>query len=346
MRAICFDRPGRVELREVDDPTIVAAHDAIVAVSSAGLCGSDLHVFHGRETGLDRGTILGHEFVGKVIATGSAVTRFRLGDRVCAPFSTNCGECFYCRNGIPSRCERGQLFGWVQGGQGLHGCQAEQVRVPWADATLLAIPDSISDADAILLGDNLSTGFFCADLAGVGTGQVCAVIGCGTVGLLAVIAALQRGAQTVVAVDQVEYRRAAASRLGAVAVEIIQARHAIDAATDGRGADSVLEVVGLPEAQRLAYELLRPGGQMGVVGCHCTPHFAFSPVQAYDKNLAYRTGRCPARKYMDQLLPSLVSRELVLDSFLTHTFRFDQCQEAYELFAERRQNCLKILFQA
>jgi 2-desacetyl-2-hydroxyethyl bacteriochlorophyllide A dehydrogenase len=344
MRAVCFESPKRVSLRDVPAPRIESATDAIVAVEAAGLCGSDLHVYHGRETGLDAGTIMGHEFVGRIISVGDSVARFRVGDRVCAPFSTNCGHCFYCQAGLTSRCENGQLFGWVQNGIGLHGCQAEQVRVPWADGTLVRVSDDVTNGEAILLGDNLSTGFFCADLADVSPGKSCAVIGCGTVGLFAILAAKTKGAAPLVAVDQVAHRREMAQRFGASAVEPAHALEAIQNATQKRGADSVLEVVGYPDAQRLAYQMLRPGGSMGVVGCHCTPEFAFSPVQAYDKNLTYRTGRCPARHYMTELLPQISALRTSLELLITHSFSFEQCGQAYEMFASRQENCLKVLF--
>ncbi len=344
MRAVCFDGVQRVALREVPDPQLESPADAIVQVEMAGLCGSDLHVYHGREIGLDLGTVMGHEFVGRVIALGDDVRSIRIGDRVAAPFSSNCGNCFYCQRGITSRCQRGQLFGWLQNGRGLNGCQAERVRVPFADATLLAVGDSISAAEAILVGDNLSTGYYCTDLAEVVANQTCAVVGCGTVGLLAIMAARHKGVQTIFAVDQVAYRREAAEQYGSVSVAPADALATIYRATDGRGADAVMELVGLPEAQQLAFEILRPGGTMGVVGCHCTPHFAFSPVQAYDRNLTYRTGRCPARTYMDRLLPLLQSRTLQVDAFLTHTFSFDECVKAYDIFSNRKENCLKVAF--
>lgn len=342
MRAICFEGIERVSLRDVAEPALETSTDAIVQVELAGLCGSDLHVYHGREAGLDTGTIMGHEMVGRVVAVGADVGELQIGDRVCAPFSSNCGDCFYCRTGLTSRCTRGQLFGWRQNGRGLHGCQAKRVRVPLADGTLVPIGPEISAVQGILLGDNLSTGYFCTDLADVNPAEVGAVVGCGTVGLLAILAAQQKGATTIFAIDQIEHRLEFAARLGAIPVTPAGAASVISKATDGRGADSVMELVGLPAAQKLAFEILRLGGTMGVVGCHCTEHFAFSPVQAYDKNLTYRTGRCPARAYMDRLLPLLRNRTLDIEPFVTHTFSFAECEQAYDIFANRKDNCLKV----
>ncbi len=170
MKAVCFDQVQKVDVRDLPDPCVEDSRDAIVRVHTAGLCGSDLHPFFGREQGIDRGTVLGHEFVGEVIAVGDAVSSVSIGQRVCAPFTTNCGDCFYCRTGLTSRCTHGQLFGWREQGQGLHGGQATMVRVPLADATLMTVPEGTSDETALLLGDNLSTGYFAAEMVGIDTG--------------------------------------------------------------------------------------------------------------------------------------------------------------------------------
>jgi len=159
MKAACFESVGRVSCRQKDDPEISGPRDAIVKVSMAGLCGSDLHPFFGREAGLDGRTIMGHEMVGEIVELGSTFDNgMKIGDRVFAPFSTHCGACFYCGIGLTSRCTEGDLFGWVQDGNGLEGCQSEYVRVPIADSTLMLMPQGLSDKDALLLGDNFSTG--------------------------------------------------------------------------------------------------------------------------------------------------------------------------------------------
>jgi 2-desacetyl-2-hydroxyethyl bacteriochlorophyllide A dehydrogenase len=345
MRGVGFQAVEQVEWIELPDPRLESPRDAIVAVELAGLCGSDLHPYFGREEGLDPGTVMGHEFVGRVLEVGSEVKSVRPGDRVFAPFSTSCGECFYCRSGLTSRCVENQLFGWRQAGRGLHGGQAQLVRVPCADGTLMKVPAGLSDRAALLLGDNYSTGYFCAELAGVRPDGVYAVIGCGTVGLLAILAARQMGAEQIVAIDPVAARRQQAESLGAIAAaDEATALDWVRSRTAGRGADAVLELVGLPAAQRTAYQLARPGGILSVIGCHCTPHFAFSPVEAYDKNLTYRTGRCPARHYMDKLTGLVVSQRLDLDRFITHEFSPRDCQDAYRFFSERQGGCLKAAF--
>ena len=339
---VCFESVGRVKVREIADPTLESPGDAIVKVSVAGLCGSDLHPFFGREVGLDPGTVMGHEFIGEVVATGGDVQRISVGTRVCAPFTTNCGHCYYCNSGLTSRCVSGQLFGWRQNGTGLHGGQSALVRVPHADGTLMKIPDGISDETALLLGDNLSTGRFAADMAGISNTGTFGVIGCGTVGLLAIAAAKEMGAQQVVAVDPCTHRLKLAESLGALTYA--NAEDALNQTmllTNQRGLDGVMELVGLPEAQRLAYQLVRPGGTLSVIGCHCTPNFSFSPAEAYDKNLTYRTGRCPARHYMNVLTSKPNLTDMDLSWCITHRFPAADAAEAYRIFTSRDDDCIK-----
>ncbi|MEZ6093194.1 MAG: alcohol dehydrogenase catalytic domain-containing protein [Pirellulaceae bacterium] len=345
MKAVCFNGIGQVISQNIEDPAILEENDAIVSIETAGLCGSDLHPFWGREAGLDLGTVMGHEFVGTVVETGKAVSKVSVGDRVFAPFSTSCGECFYCESGLNSRCPKGQLFGWRSNGMGLHGGQGQFVRVPLANGSLMRVPDGLTNDAALLLGDNFSTGYFCAELAEVKPGGTYAVIGCGTVGLLCVMSAIAMGATNVVAIDRVPSRLAIAKELGASIFDNEnEAFEYLGKLTNGRGADAVMELVGMPEAQRLAYRLLRPGGILSVIGCHCSEHFSFSPVDAYDKNLTYRTGRCPARHYMDLLSNRVAIGEFDLSRFITHRFQLDDCVRAYDVFSNRRDGCLKAVF--
>jgi len=345
MQGLCFESVGVVGIRNLPDPKIESAQDAIVQVQMAGLCGSDLHPFWGRESGMDPGTVMGHEFVGNVVEVGNEVRNFRVGDTVFAPFSTNCGQCDFCRQGLPSRCPDGRLFGWRSQQQGLHGGQAQYIRVPLADGTLLTVPPGVSHELALLLGDNLSTGFYCCDLADLHPDGTYVVIGCGNVGLMALVAAQLKGCSRIIAVDPVPQRRQLAERLGALAVGPEVAAECVKQRSGGLGATAVMELVGMPVAQRLAYELLRPGGTIATVGCHCDPAFAFSPVEAYDKNLTYRTGRCPARYYMDQLPQRAEIQSLDWSPFITHRFSLAEGPRAYQLFSERQDGIVKGVFE-
>ena len=341
MRALTYHAPGDLRVERVPDPIIQSPTDVIVRVELAAICGSDLHVWHGRETGLDPGTVMGHEFIGAIVEAGSAV-KLRKGDRVVSPFTTSCGACFYCARGLTARCERGQLFGWVERGSGLHGGQAELVRVPLADSTLVRLPRDLAAETAILLGDVLATGYHCAALAGITRGTTCAVIGCGPVGLMAAFAARELGAERVFALDGVVARRTLADRFGA---ETDRDHAGVLQATAGRGVDAVLEAVGSAESTALAFALVRPGGTIAAVGVHHEAAFPFSPGMAYDKNLTYRIGRCPARHYMESLLPLAVDRAQLLRGIFTHRLPLDDAPQAYRMFAERRDGCVKVALE-
>jgi len=339
LKAVTYHGPVDLRTERVPDPGLLAPTDVIVKVELAAICGSDLHVWHGREVGLDPGTPMGHEFLGEIVAVGKAVTRFRPGRRAVSPFSTSCGDCFYCRGGLTARCEHGQLFGWVERGEGLPGGQAELVRVPLADSTLLPLPSGLAPEAALLLGDVLATGYHCATLAGITPGTTCAVIGCGPVGLMAVLAAAELGAERIYALDSVPERLSRAEQLGGVTgaspEEIVEA-------TEGRGVDAVLEAVGSAQSMQLGFRLVRPGGTIAVVGVHHETGFPFSPGQAYDKNLTVRIGRCPARSYMEQLTPLAHRREDALRRLFTHRVSLEAAPDAYRMFAEKRDGCIKV----
>ena len=347
MKALTFQGIEEIAYDSVPDPRPEAPGDAIVRVEIAGLCGSDLHVYHGRERGLDAGTVLGHELVGEVVEVGSGVRAFRVGDPVVSPFTTSCGGCFYCRRGLTARCEQGQLFGWVEGGEGLHGAQAELVRVPLADSTLVRVPDGAPAEEALFAGDILATGLFAADLAAVEAGSTVAVVGCGPVGMMAVLAAREAGAATVYAIDSLPERLGLVERLGAQGLDFTQADAVAElrAATEGRGADSVLEAVGSPEATRLAADLVRPGGTIAAVGVHTEEQLAFSPLEAYDKNLSYRAGRCPARHYMERALAIVEQGKYDLASLISHRLPLAEGVHAYDLFARRAEGCTKVILR-
>jgi len=347
MRALTFQSERTVAVETVCDPRLEQPTDALVRVSLTAVCGSDLHVYHGRETGLDRGTVMGHEFVGEIVECGREVRGLTVGTRVLSPFTTSCGSCFYCHAGLTARCERGQLYGWVEDGRGLHGAQAEYVRVPCAAGTLVAIPEGVGEAEALLLGDVASTGYFCARQAGVQPGGVYVVLGCGPVGLMAVVGARHLGATDVFAVDAIPERLALAERFGARTLDLGRgdAIERIREASDGRGADAVLEAVGSSAASRLAVDLVRPGGTVSAVGVHTEPRFAFSPVEAYDKNLTFRIGRCPARSVLEELIPLVRSGRFDLTSIISHDLSLERAVEAYEMFDEKTDGCTKVVLR-
>ena len=344
MKAVTFTAPYRIAVEEVPDPRIDEPTDVIVRVEMAGICGSDLHPYRGNEVGLDAGTILGHEFLGEVVATGSEVTQFAPGDRVVSAFSTSCGRCFYCRSSLTARCERGALFGWVQEGVGLHGGQAEYVRVPLADGTLLSIDGELgATAGELFAGDILSTGLFTAASGGVASGAVVAVVGAGPVGLMCVVAAAEAGAKEIWSIDPIPERRALAESFGANAAEPESAGKLLAEATQGRGADAVLEAVGTAEATATAYALVGLGGTIAAAGVHTEENFAFTPGDAYDRNLTYRAGRCSARVFAPTALEIARSGRYDLDGIVSHTLNLADAVAGYAMFDTRSDGCTKVL---
>ncbi|MES1216227.1 MAG: alcohol dehydrogenase family protein [Bacteroidota bacterium] len=343
MQALTFGGKEIIEYSTVKDPELLSPTDAIVKITMAGICGSDLHVYHGRETGLDNGTVMGHEFTGIIEEAGSEVTKFKKGAKVLSPFTTSCGACYYCRIGLTCRCEKGNLFGWVEKGHGLHGAQAGYIRVPMADSTLLPLSADLTEKKGLLLGDIFSTGYFCADNAAIKRSGVYAVIGCGPVGLMTIIAAKHLSAENLFAIDLVPERLAIAEKFGAIPLNpsLTDVKEIIRNRTEGRGADAVMEVVGSDKSLKLAIDIIRPGGTISSVGVHTAQNFSFSPGEAYDKNLIYKSGRCPARYYSEKLLLEEVPQRYAIDEIITHQFSLAEGAKAYEVFDKKMDNCIK-----
>lgn len=343
MQALVFGGPETIHYSFTKDPVLVEPSDAIVKITMSGICGSDLHVYHGRETGLDHGTVMGHEFSGIVMETGRDVNKFQVGSRVLSPFTTSCGTCFYCQMGLTCRCIKGNLFGWVQQGLGLQGAQADFIRIPMADSTLLPLSNDLNEEKGLLLGDVFSTGYFCAENAAVHSKGTYVVLGCGPVGLMAIVAAKHLAAAKIFAVDSVPERLDKAKEFGAVPLQLDGTDwiEEIMIHTNGRGADAVMEVVGSAEALKLAVKLVRPGGIISSVGVHTDKQFPFSPSEAYDKNLTYKVGRCPARYYSEKLLKEEIVQRYPIEDIITHRFPLEEGKKAYETFDKKIDNCIK-----
>ena len=254
---------------------------------------------------------MGHEFTGTVVETGPDVKKFRIGDPIVSPFTISCGNCFYCQHGLSSRCERCLLFGTTL----LDGAQAEYVRVPLADSTLEKAPATIDAKKLVLMADIFPTGYFAASnaLTGLDPTEVhdstVVLIGCGPVGLCALINVLEFKPKHILALDTVESRLQIASGLGAETWNSVANKDAlyerIQTLTNGRGADAVIEVVGLSPALRTAFEILRPCGTISSVGVH-NAEIPWTGKEAYGKNLKIQMGRCPVRSKEESPIPSYI----------------------------------------
>lgn len=350
IRGLVLAGPGDVCVREdLPSPVVEAPTDAVVAVRRAGLCGSDLHPFEGRER-VRPGVVCGHEVVGDVVATGAAVRQVSVGDRVVVPFTTSCGGCRPCRSGLSSRCVRGQLFGYGDPDRpevpALPGGQAERLRVPLADTTLVPAPPRLGDVEALLLADVVPPGWYAVARADVAAGAPLAVVGLGAVGLCAVAAARTLGAAPVLAVDPVADRRDRAALLGAVPVAPGDAPAALEDLA-GDGFPAVVEAAGTPAAQALAFQLLRPGGTLSVIAVQTGDRFAFTPIEGYDRNATVRVGRAPVRSLLGDLLPRIAEGRLPLPSDLVVTHPavpLSEGPDAYRRFAARETGLVKVAF--
>jgi threonine dehydrogenase-like Zn-dependent dehydrogenase len=358
MKAITLASIGAVELAERPEPRLERPGDALVRVTTAAICGSDIHVVEGRDRGVRLGTILGHEFVGVVEELAPGVPGLAVGDRVLAPFTVSCGACFFCRRGLTARCVRSEGFGFVNdSGQGLEGAQAELVRVPLAGSSLLRVPSrapdgaAVLDEDVLFLGDVFSTAYSCVESAGVGPGDTMVVVGCGPVGLLCVVAARWLGVGAVVAIDSVDYRLDKAAALGATALDLgrppcpAALLQVVAELTEGRGADAAVEAVGSAAALDLAQQLVRPGGVVSIAGYHTDAVYPFPIHAAYLKNLTLRIGRCSARVVMERLLPRVLAERPPLTAIVSHVLPLADGPRGYELFRRRQESAIKVLLK-
>ena len=343
MRAVTFQGAGEVRVDDVGEPELTAADEAIVRVEASGVCGSDLHIYHGR-VAIEQGFILGHEYVGTVTAVGEGVSRVAEGDRVLGTYSTACGECFFCERGDFHKCDNGRVFGHGATLGSLQGAQAELLLVPNADLTLRQVPDGISDEVALFAGDVMGTGYHAVVETGVGPGSSVAVLGLGPVGLCAVQVALAEGATKVIAVDTVGERLELARSLGAEPVHLTEEdpRAAVKAATEKRGVDVTVDAVGHPDALDLACRLTRKAGTVSVTGVYAERLELHMGI-VWIKALTLKTGHANVIKHVDPVLERLASGALDPSSLVTHHMNLDDAAEAYEVYD--RREALKIVLR-
>jgi alcohol dehydrogenase len=341
MQAVTFHAPGDVRVEERPEPTLLAADDAVVRVEATGVCGSDLHIYHGRVQ-IEPGFTIGHEFVGTVLAAGDSVTEVIPGDRVLGCFCTACGRCFFCRRGIYQKCDEGRVFGHGATLGSLQGAQAEQVLVPHANLTLRRAPEGISDEAALFAGDVLGTGYHAVRAAELAPGDTAVVLGLGPVGLCAVQAAKAAGAAHVIAVDSVDERLRMAESFGARAVHLTEEdpRAAVKEATDGRGADVAIEAVGNPQALETACRMARKAGTVSVVGVYaerCEVHMGI----VWIKSLRLVTGHANVIGHVDTVLSMMSAGILDPTPLVTHHMSLADAPEAYAVYD--RHEALKIV---
>jgi len=335
VRAAIFGGPGDITVGERPDPGIQEPTDAVVRVTLACVCGSDLWYYRGLSPH-DPGAI-GHEFIGIVDEVGADVRHLHVGDLVVAPFTWADGTCAICRAGWPSNCLHGGGFG----NHGIDGGQGEAVRVPFADATLVGVPgEGHSDAtlrSVLALSDVACTGHHAAVSAGVGKGMSVAVVGDGAVGLSAVLAASRLGADRVIALSRNPARQAVAREFGATDIVAERGEAAIAAVremTDDLGVDAALECVGTGESMTTAFGVARSGGLVGAVGA---PHDVVVPIDVVIfRNVGLRGGVAPARKYIPELLEDVLAGRINPGRVFDFETSLDNIVEGYEAMDDRR----------
>ena len=340
MRAVTFQAPEEVRVEEKPAPEVVAADDAVVQVEASGICGSDLHIYHGRVP-VEPGFTIGHEFVGTVLAVGDDVERVDLGDRVLGCFHTACATCSACLRGDYHRCRKGRTFGHGSHLGDLQGAQAEQLLVPRANLTLRRVPEGMSSEVALFAGDVMGTGYHAVAHAGMRSGDTVAVLGLGPVGLCAVQAALAGGAVQVFAIDTVPERLAMAGDFGATPLHLTEEepKRAVRAATEG-GVDVVVDAVGDPAPLEMAISLARDAGTVSGIGAYAGRGEV--PIGlAWLKGLTLRLGLANVIAHVDRVLALIEAGKLDPAPLVTHHMKLDDVAEAYRLYDERE--ALKIV---
>jgi threonine dehydrogenase-like Zn-dependent dehydrogenase len=334
VKAVVLRAPGDVGVDEVPDPVIRQSTEAIVAVRATAICGADLFPFHGMTPGFEAGTILGHEFAGEVVEVGADVRTLRPGQRVVNASMISDGTCASCRAGRVTQCEGRSLFGYSGVYPRLDGGQAELVRVPRADRALRVLPEEVTDEAAVFLADILPTGYGAVVRGGVGEGDTVVVVGCGPVGLMAVLCAAGVAGR-LLAVDGVPERRALAERLGAEAVEPERAAGAVAEATGGLGADVVIEAAGSPGGLDASLKLARGRGVVSVVGAHFEPDYPLDNALMFERELTLRFSIGDPTADGALLLDKLATGELDPSAVITHRMPLAEAAEAYRLFDSR-----------
>ena len=350
MKGTVFHGPHDVRVERVDDPALKTPTDAIVRITRAGICGSDLHFYHGALP-IVPGFVLGHEGVGVIEEVGAGVGGLKKGDRVVVSGVVACGRCYFCRRGQPSQCaESGSaVFGYGANSAGklgwLGGEQSEAVRVPMADYTCFPLPDAIDDNAAVFLADILPTAFFGTVNGNIRPGDTVAIFGCGPVGLCAVMCAKLFGPAEVIAVDSIPYRLEAARKLGALAVNMEQAHQTILDRTEGRGADVTIEAVGVESALTAAIMAARGGGTVSVIGVFGTPSFNFPIGYAFARDLTFRIGLANINAHIPELARLMERGTLDPRPLVSHVMPLDDAARGYEIFSARTDNVLKVLLK-
>ncbi|MFN6495678.1 MAG: zinc-dependent alcohol dehydrogenase [Nostoc sp. DedQUE01] len=388
MKAVCWNGANDMRVETVPDPKIINPRDAIVKITTTAICGSDLHIYNGYIPTMEKGDILGHEFMGEVIELGSAVKNLKIGDRVIVPFTISCGNCFFCQQDLWSLCDNSNpnawlaeklmgyspsgLFGYSHMMGGYAGGQAEYARVPFADVGLFKIPNTLTDEQVLFLTDIFPTGYMAAENCNIQPGDTVAVWGCGPVGQFAIQSAFILGAERVIAIDRIPERLQLAEKYSGVETinyEKIDAGEALKEMTGGRGPDACIDAVGM-EAHGTDLEYLydqvkqavrletdrpivlrqmmlacRKGGHVSIPGVYVGFIDKMPMGAAMNKALTFKMGQTHVHKYLPTLLDHIQNGQIDPSFVITHSLPLEQAPHGYEIFNQRKDNCIKVVLK-
>ncbi|WP_067498859.1 zinc-dependent alcohol dehydrogenase [Actinoplanes sp. TFC3] len=384
MKALQWQGINKLKVGEVPEPELRNPGDIIVKVTRSVTCGSDLHLLGGYIPFMQKGDVIGHEFLGEVVQAGALVKNHRVGDRVVVSSFIGCGSCWYCSKELYSLCDNsntnpaltetlwgqapGGCFGYSHAMGGNQGSHAEYIRVPFADVGAFTVPQGVSDERALFASDSASTGWMGAELGGVQPGDVVAVWGAGAVGQMAARAAMLLGAERVVVIDRYDYRLDQTAKfIGAETLnyEEVNTEQELRERTGGRGPDVCIEAVGMeahsagPQfpydqlkqqlrlqtdrspAVREAIHVARKGGSVFVLGVYAGIVDKFPLGAMMNKGLTVRGAQMHGPRYIPMLLDRMAKGELVTEHLATHVMPLDEGPEAYRIFKEKEDNCVR-----
>ena len=340
MLAYTYVENGRFELIEKEKPVLLDSRDAVVKITLASICSSDLHIKHGAVPRAVPGITVGHEMVGIVESVGADVTHVKPGDRVTVNVETFCGECFFCQKGYVNNCTN-ENGGWALGCR-IDGGQAEYVRVPFADRGLNKIPDSVSDEQALLVGDVLATGFWAARISEITEEDTVLILGAGPTGICTLLCVMLKNPAKIIVCEKDEQRlafiREHYPQVLTVTPENVEAF--VKEHSNRGGADVVLEVAGGADTFETAWKCARPNAIVTVVALYEEDQTLPLP-KMYGKNLIFKTGGVDGCD-CEEILSLIAQGKLDTTALITHTYPLGQIAEAYELFENRRDGVIKV----
>lgn len=394
MKAVTWQGKRTVSVETVPDPVIKEPTDAIIKITSTAICGSDLHLYEVMTPFMKQGDILGHEPMGVVVETGSAIKNLKVGDRVVIPFNIACGHCFMCKQGLQTQCETTQvreenrgaaLFGYTKLYGAVPGGQAEYLRVPHADYGAMKVPEGAPDDRFLYLSDVLPTAWQAVEYAAIPKGGSVAVIGLGPIGDMSARVARYRGAEKVIALEYVPERIERARDYGIDVIDMNEHEgediaEIVKQMTNGRGADSVIDAVGMeahgsplakftqhaagllpdPAAEAIfknagvdrlnafyhAIDIVRRGGTISLSGVYAGQMNPVPMDTLFDKQIQLRMGQANVRRWTDDLMPLLGEDDpLGVDGFATHHLPLDEAAHAYDIFQKKEDGAIKIILQ-